>query len=330
MQVLGNICLSLASILYLLPLQQLLLEVARKRDDGSAALAGLLVIAPLWLLLLVGMVVATAHGGLDILPLKRPLLHTLVIFGTLALAVLTFVSFTAHFRAPWSERLTFGLPIYVVPLLTLAFAAVVINPGLAARVPVGALRLPWLIVAGLSLAGCLGYVGFDAVRRVTRTTTQIVHRAAQNPGLETKMRAEVPALDPERDFRELLNHAAYADSAQIRDAAMQRLRSNPRLIAQLTEALAQDDPSAAITFIAQTGLTDEERGQLAAPLLTSMQGFGEYIQGRLSYFPKDWLKRVRAWGRSTYPAIAAQFAGANPDFARLPDAFDRAFVPGAN
>lgn len=87
MQTFGNLCLSLAAILDLIPLQHLLIEIARKRDDGGAAIAGILVLGPMWLLLLVGMILATAQGGFDGLPLRRGLHHALIIAATLALAV---------------------------------------------------------------------------------------------------------------------------------------------------------------------------------------------------------------------------------------------------
>jgi hypothetical protein len=93
MQALGNICLSLAGAIYLLPLQHLLLEYSRKKDDGGGAIAALIILTPMWLLLLAALLVATAKGGFDGIPVRRSFLPALVIAATLALAVVTFVSF---------------------------------------------------------------------------------------------------------------------------------------------------------------------------------------------------------------------------------------------
>lgn len=330
MQTFGNLCLSLAAIVYLIPLQHLLLEVARKRDDGGAAIAGILVLGPMWLLLLIGMILATAQGGFDALPLRRGLQHALIIAATLALAVATFVSFTAHFRTGWGTRLTLGLPVYLLPLITLALAALVLNPGLATRFPVGAVRIPWLVLGGLSLAGGLLYVGLGAARWTAGAVSQLAHTAANNGKVEAEVLARIPTQDPELEFFSLLSNAAHGSSPEIRASATARLRDHPNLMPRLIEELGKSDPTTAITFIATAELSTEERRQLARPLHAVMQDYGDHIHDRLRFYPKDWLRQQRAWGRSTYPAVAAKFADAEPDFSALPRAFDDAFFASAH
>jgi hypothetical protein len=330
MQTIGNLCLTLAGIIYLLPLQHLLLEVARKRDDGGAAIAGILVLGPMWLLLLVGMILATAQGGFDVLPLRRGLQHALIIAVTLALAVATFVSFTAHFRTGWGTRLTLGLPIYLVPLITLALVALVLNPGLAARFPVGAVRIPWLVLGCLSLAGCVLYVGFAAARRTAGAAAQIAHTAGNNSKVEADVLARIPTLDPELEFFSLLSNAAHGSSPEIRASATERLRTHPGLMPRLIEELGKSDPTTAITFAATTELAAEERRELARPLHAAMENYGAHIHDRLRFYPKDWLRQQRAWGRETYPKINSKFAGTGVDFASLPGAFDQAFIRESN
>ena len=326
----GNICISLAGIIYLLPLQHLLLEVARKRDDGGGAIAGILVLVPMWLMLLVGMVLATAQGGFDVLPLRRGLQHALVIAVTLALAVATFVSFTAHFRAGWGTRLTLGLPVYLLPLITLALVALVLNPGLAARFPVGAVRIPWLILGCLSLAGGVLYVGLGAARRSAGAVARIAHTAGNNGEVEAAVLARISTQDPQLEFFSLLGDAAHGGSPAIRASATARLRTHPNLMQRLIEELGTSDPTSAITFVATTELSPEERRHLARPLHAAMQGYGDHLHDRLHFFPKDWLRQRRAWGRKTYPVIATKFDGTGVDFASLPPAFDRAFIRDGN
>ncbi len=330
MSILGNICISLAGILYLFPLQHLLLEVARKRDDGGGAIAGILVLGPLWLLLLVGMILATAQGGFDVLPLRRGLQHALIIAITLALAVATFVSFTAHFRAGWGTRLTLGLPVHLVPLITIALVALVLNPGLAARFPVGAVRIPWLILGCLSLAGGILYVGLGTARRTAGAVTQFAHTAGNISAVEAEVLARIPTLDPELEFFSLLGHAAHGGSPEIRASATERLRTHPNLMPRLIEELGKSDPTTAITFVATTDLSAEERRQLARPLHAAMQDYGDHLHERLHFHPKDWLRQRRTWGRKTYPMIASKFDGTGVDFASLPAAFDRAFIRDGN
>ena len=330
MKILGNICISLAALLYLLPLQHLLLEYARKRDDGGGAFAAILILVPLWLFLLAGLLIAAAQGGFDGLPLRRGFsLYATIIAATLALAVVTFMSFASLNRPTWAVRLTLGLPVYLVPPLTIAFIAVALNPGLAPRPSLGALRLSWTIFAGLSLIGCASYLGLAAVRRASTTVGQFVHNQRQNPVIEARILAETPLLDPLSNFYTLLSRAAYADSPEVRRLATQRLRTHPDFVGELIEHLAKTEPDTAIAFVAAAELSDEERRRIAGPLYTSMRDYGDYIHGRLHFYPKDWKSRQKAWGHRIYPAIAGKFAGAGFDFASLPEAFQQAFVPDA-
>lgn len=66
LQTVGNVGVGLAALIYVLPLQLLLFEVRRKRDEGgSGVFAGLLLIVPMWLLLLVGLGCVSSSGGFD-------------------------------------------------------------------------------------------------------------------------------------------------------------------------------------------------------------------------------------------------------------------------
>lgn len=330
MQILGNLCLTLAGIIYLFPLQHLLLEVARKRDDGGAAIVGILVLGPMWLLLLVGMILATAQGGFDVLPLRRGLQHALIVAITLAFAVATFVSFTAHFRTGWGTRLTLGLPVYLAPLITLALVALVLNPGLAARFPVGAVRIPWLVLGCLSLAGSVLYVGFGVARRTAGAVAQVAHTVGNSSQVEAEVLARIPTQDPELEFFSLLSNAAHGSSPEIRASATQHLRAHPSLMPRVIEEFGKSDPTTAITFVATADLSAEERRELARPLHAAMLAYGDQIHERLHFYPKDWLRQQRAWGRTTYPLIVSKFDGTGLDFASLPAAFDRAFTRESN
>ena len=49
-QTAGNVCVGLAAVLYILPLQLLLWELSRKRDKGAGMILGILILVPMWLL----------------------------------------------------------------------------------------------------------------------------------------------------------------------------------------------------------------------------------------------------------------------------------------
>lgn len=328
MQIIGNLCLSLAGLLYLLPLQQLLFEFARKKDDGGGMIAGLLILAPLWLLLQVGVSLATVQGGLDWLPLRRGAwLHGLVVAATLALAVVSFLSLATLARPSWTTRLTLGAPLYLFPPLTIAFVAAVLNPALGARLPLAALRWCWVLAAAACLAGCGLTLTYNLATMVGRRGAQLVHSFGSDRKLEQEHLALVAALDPQRDAPALLGYTTGFHAESVRRLAIQRLRTHPQLVEAVLAALGERDPSRALEFLVRVELTPEERARLAAPTRAALFAFAAKVQEELRYTPPGRRRLLRSWGRPLYRELATRFAGTGVDFAPALVAFEGAFTP---
>lgn len=327
MQLLGNICVSLAGAIYLFPLQHLLLEYSRKKEDGGGAIAALIILAPMWLLLLVGLLLATSQGGFDVIPVRRGLVHGLVVAAVLALAVVTFVSFTCLNRPSWGMRLTLGLPVYLIPPLTILLIAAVLNPGVAGRIPPGFVRGPWLFLAGLSLVGCVAYLGFGAIRRVHREVSSVAFSTTNNRDVERRQLATIATLDAQRDFLELLGYSDEFHSTTVRSLAHERLRAHPRFLDALRDALHERDPHNALEYVGGTELSADECTTLAPAVEHAMLTVNERIHAELRYTPKDRLKLIRRWGRLLYQQIARKFSATGTDFGPAIAGFDQAFIP---
>src|SRR5689334_21938208 len=100
MKILGNICVGLAGFLYLVPLQLMMSEVGRKRNDGGAVWGSIFVLAPLWILLTIAFLCVTARGGLDGFKLPRGPQYLLALVSGVALAVVTFFSVMGKVEHP--------------------------------------------------------------------------------------------------------------------------------------------------------------------------------------------------------------------------------------
>jgi hypothetical protein len=107
-QIIGNICVGLASIVFLFPLQNLMWDYARKNLNNDSWTTPLLyILIPVWLLLMGALLCVTASGGFDWLRLGRPALYALTVGAALSLAAVTFVfrefiSFPSPPRCSWS------------------------------------------------------------------------------------------------------------------------------------------------------------------------------------------------------------------------------------
>ena len=273
------------------------------------------------------MLAATSRGAFDMLPLKRGWLYPLVIGGTLALAVLTFVSLTALYRPTWNVRLLLGWQVYLVPLLTLVVAASSLNPGLGARLPLGALRWIWIALAGLALLGGLVQIGSRGIRTASGHVRGVVHRLGSDSTLRAEHLAKVNALDPADGLFELIGFSTHFYADEVRAAALARARQHPDLVAAAKGAFQHAQPLQVLEFLRQVDLSDEERRQLAAPARDAIFALADLTHRELRYTPRDRLKFTRNYGGETCHAVATRFAGCGVDFAPALDAFTRAFTP---
>ena len=79
-QTLGNICAGLATLIFLLPLQHLLSDYARKEvSHNQWVTPALFILIPLWLLLMGALLCVTSSGGFDWLRLGRPALYAFTV-----------------------------------------------------------------------------------------------------------------------------------------------------------------------------------------------------------------------------------------------------------
>ncbi len=326
-QIVGNCCVGLAFVLYVIPLQTLLWELAHKRSDGAGGvIAGLAIVGTMWLLLWVALWCVTASGGFDWLGFNRLALHALVIAGAGSLALTSFLFMGLSPQTGFLERIGFCAPVYMFPMATMLLVILSLNPRLAPAITPQLFRLPWTVFAALSFAACLGVVGYHTVRSGFGQVVGMAHRLVQAAASSKEDLAKISALDPARDFASLLSLADPYKNRTVREAATVRLRTNPNFLDALITGLNSRNSSAALAFVYGSTFSPDELTRLARPTRQAIERFTDGIPAP-NTMPAGRRNQLRDWGRRTLPAIAEKFAGTDIDFKPALSAFEEALAP---
>jgi hypothetical protein len=329
-QVAGNLSVFLAAVLYTLPLQRLLHEFARKKEDGGGAIAGAMILLPMWLLLLVGEVAAIASGGLDATELSRNTLYAALAVSTVSLAAVSFASLMTQSRPTWTTRLLFGAPIYAGPPLTIAFVATALNPIASWYVPIRTIHAAWTILAAICVTICVGFLIWQLGKVVVRHAVGFTARLFSNRELTLQNLTLIDTLDPQRDFDELLRLANRFSARNVRELALTRLRSHPDFVSRLATALGGARFDNALALLEWAELSSAEIRELAPSVRDATTRYAHDAHESLRYAHKNRRKVARRWGRYLLRRVAKKFGIAEDDFAAMLATFDAAFDPTTN
>lgn len=242
MQILGNLLLALAGLLYVVPLQWVLAEAGRRRArDGGAVWGALFILGPLWLLLGAALLISVGRGGLDPLPLGRGSQYALAGAAAVALAVVSFFSVMRRFEAPSqlprATRPWGGWGVHVVTLVALGFAFLSVNPDLAKGIPAPARQLPFLVVSAAGLLTGLALVGEALLRSQQRDLARLEQRAAETSKRDRDILDRLETLNPTDHFPELLGFSNRFETPRIREVALAKARQHPDFNAGLRRVL---------------------------------------------------------------------------------------------
>lgn len=320
-QIIGNLCAGLATILFLFQLQKLVSNYASKYvSTNDWTTPALYILIPQWLLLMGALLCVAVTGGFDWLKLGRTTIYVLAVAAAIALAAVSFVFIALYIRPGFTPRFLYTPVIYGITLATVLLVALSLNHKLAPGIPIQWLRWPWTIFAALSLVGCVLFFGYEAVRLGVGGVTGIVHRIA-NPGPSSAdVLAKIATLDPEKNFTDLLRQTNRHESREVREAATDRLRSNPDFLEHLSSELETGYVELAATFLRDATLTPAEQTRLARPACKGMQRWVDRIPAP-NYTTKKHLKDLRSWGTEMFRVLPSKFASAGVDFAPVIEDF---------
>jgi hypothetical protein len=332
-QIIGNICVGLAALVFLFPLQRVIGDYAAKHlsdDRWVTPVLGALI--PVWLLLLVALLCMTASGGFDSLRLSRPLLYAFAGGASVALATVTFVFIALYIRPGFTPRVIYTPGIYLVPFVTGLLVVLSLNQKLAPGIPIQWLRWPWTIFAALSLVICVTFVGYRLVN-TGFGVREIVRRILTARDYSAEHLAKIATLDPQSEdgFLQLLDLANQYQDRKTREAATARLRELPDLATRLATLLETSSGNSnamgsVLKFLESATLTLDEQKRLARPTRAALERFIDNIPAP-NFTDTNFKKRTLKWGRKTFPVIIGKFTGTDVDFSKVMPAFEHALRP---
>jgi hypothetical protein len=307
-----------------------LFEILNKRNGQTDHGAGFFVIAGIligmWLLLLVGVWCVIASGGLDGLRLARVWFYPLAFGAALSMLALSLLIFEFPNHPNFFTRWIGRVPFYVFPVATMLFTVLVLNPRFTSSLPLAPVKSTWLICAGLSLALCGGYLGYRFVVPTVGRAVSLASFLARRGETDREIISKIAALDPQRDFADLLHWANQYQSSAVREAATDRLRRRPDFLEALATTLSSRSPERGLDFLPTATLSPAEQQQLALPARTALERFTSEIPAP-NYMSSDRRKQLLKWGRKIFPVIAEKFSATDVDFSQIMSAFEYALRP---
>ena len=296
LQTIGNVCVAVAALIFLLPLPYLLWDYARKHlSDNQWVTPALFILIPLWLLLMAALLCVTASGGFDWLRLGRPALYVLTVAAALALAVVSFVLIGSYIRPGFTPSFIWYPPLFLVNCGTMLLVILSLNPKLNLGFSPQMIRLPWTILAGLCLVVGVGFLGYWFVDTGVGTIGRIIAQQISNGSAAPQKLAKIAALDPQTEFTSLLFLADPNEKREVREAATARLRSHPQFLETLVAELETGYIEPAVGFVSTATLSPAEQTRLAGPARKAMQRWVDGIPAP-NYTTKKHLKELRRWG----------------------------------
>lgn len=301
MQPIGNIILSLAAFLYVVPLQMLMHE-ADLRREGGALWGNIFMFVPLWSLLTIALLLATARGGFDWLPMNRASQYFLIVASGLALLAVTFFSFLAKLepanQLPWAAHPFRIWAAYVFPLLTLALAFFTLNPAIGGKISVLVYRVPFAIIGIASLLACTGMVLQWIMVSYQQQIARSERAVEQSNQRDRSILAEVQAMNATNDFVQLLGFANRFENQEIRQVAIEKANAHPQFTAALAEVLKNFYAEKGLVYLDACDISEADMKTLAEPVRAAIMVLTkdavDSVERTNTYYAEqfDWNTRI--------------------------------------
>ncbi len=317
MQIIGNIILALTAFFYALPLQLLMHEAGRRRDDGGALWGAIYVLVPLWSLLTITLLLATARGGFDWLPMSRSPQYVLVLASGLALLVVTFFSFLGKVehpsQIPWAAHPFRTWAAYVFPLLAMAFAFLTLNPALGSKIPALAYRAPVAIISVASLIACAGLLVQWIIHSRQQQMARMERAIEADNERDRNILAEVKAMNPTNDFVSLLGFANRFENEEIRQLAIGKAHAHPQFTAALADVLNNYYAEKGLVYLDACDVSEADRKTLAEPVRAAIVVLTKSAQDSVEHTHTFYAEQFD-WNTRIILSVADKFQSGGVDY----------------
>lgn len=253
MAVVGNLCLLLAVLVYLIPWLGLLLNNARGSDAGAGLLwASVWLGLPLGALLTGAWLAITSRGGMDWMMRERGAQYFAVLLVGLGFTVI--VTMTSALRlepteqVPWAIRPLIPWAAWVLPAAMIAAATLALNNATPGAVQ-ATTRAVWLVTAALSALVAMGLM-FESVRsQLLQSQQRLQQQSAQQDQRDQQTYEEVSRMQLPEDLAQLLNHSNLYENPKVRELALQKLSEHADLTTAVAHELVEGRAYEAIIYL---------------------------------------------------------------------------------
>jgi len=317
MQLIGNIILSLAAFLYVLPLQLLMHDTGRRRDDGGALWGAIFLFVPLWSLLTIALLLATSRGGFDWLPMNRGPQYLLVFLSGVALLVVTLFSFLGKVehasQLPWAAHMFRVWAAYVFPLLAMMFAFLVLNPAVGTKVPALVYRTPFAIISVASLLACGGMIVQWIIFSQQQQLARVERAIEQDNERDRNILAEVNAMNTTNDFARLLGFANRFENEKIRQLAIEKALGHPQFMTALADVLNNYYAEKGLVYLDACDVSEGDMKTLAEPVRAAIVVLTKDAQDSVERTHTFYAEQFD-WNTRIILSVADKFHGRGVDY----------------
>jgi hypothetical protein len=243
LRTIGNLCIGLAVLLYLIPLPLIIVSPPTHDGGQSEAWGLMLLLLLLWVCLAVALCASATNGGLDWLTIARGSQYALVVVTCLAMAVVTGLSgLLRHETAdqiPWAVRplVPFAWAMWIFPMAIAIFSILTVNPAIGAAVPRLALRAPVGLVGGMSLVVCAGMLAQWFISSQQNQAARVDAMVSESTERTQHQMETVRALDANTQLNQVLGYTNRYHDPKLRELALEKIRAVPDLEEQLAAGL---------------------------------------------------------------------------------------------
>lgn len=325
MTILGNLLLSLAAFLYLVPLQILLRKpIVTTGNDSVGVVLFVFITVPFWLTLFLNWCILLTRGRFDWLGGGRGWQFLLLLFTWLALTSVTTLAAMSRgeSRIFWALRPLMPWGIYLLPLFALLATFLMLNPSLSPTLPALAARLALATCGVLALGSGLGMITELVVSAQRKAADKIERDADSQDKNIRSIVAEVEALDPINDFGPLLRNSASNRFEEPRKLAQKKISTHPHLQEELALRLTNQWSTAALGYLELCDPPDAVA--LAVPVRTALEHLAPWIRSEVERSSGFWPESYY-WEAKISLAAADKFARYGIDYVPAVRALRAAF-----
>lgn len=271
MTILGNIFLFLSLLSYSIFLYTIYQEDTKPSHDGGY---GLLV---LWFallftgLMLVVLIAVTAKGGFDWVAL-HPVSRNLIVFVGF-LCAMVIMSLSAMLRneggpVPFPMNYLVNHAAIWIPTVLLISSFILLNAGIRASIPAAFYTVPLKIVFGISVLSCAALLVAWMISSQKAAANRIATIQQDQDRYHDQYLSEIAANDSTQGVLSILAFTGKYHDADVREAALAKIKSNPDWQLGLIKLLDTYYASEVFTLLEASAV--EDKNLFAEPIRTGI------------------------------------------------------------